>query len=108
MSDRRIHWRCFHCGDVFTKTQERWAREHFGEDCSATPVCLIRTAGERALLSALRKAERELASYRSEDGAIIRAMHAMSSDHSRALIREEEKGYERGMKDMRLKLEKAP
>ena len=51
----RVHWRCFHCGETFTKAQERWAREHFGRDETREPVCLIRTAGESALLSALRE-----------------------------------------------------
>lgn len=100
MSDRRIHWRCFHCGETFTKAQERWAREHFGRDCSAEPVCLIRTAGEGALLSALRAAEDELVGYRAEDQNILRAMWSMQSDHRQALIREEEKGFARGVRDM--------
>jgi hypothetical protein len=30
VTDRKIHWRCFHCGDTFTKAQEKWARQHFG------------------------------------------------------------------------------
>lgn len=99
MGERKIHWRCFHCGETFTKPQERWAREHFGRDCSAEPVCLIRSAGENALLSALRAAEDELAGYRAEDSLIIRSMHSMSADHVRALIREEEKGFARGLED---------
>jgi hypothetical protein len=99
--DRKIYWRCFHCGEGFTRAQERWAREHFGRDEGAEPVCLIRSAGESALLSALREAEDELASYRAEDSAVMRAMWAMQSDHRQALIREEEKGYERGLRDAR-------
>lgn len=94
-----VYWRCFHCGETFTRKQERWAREHFGRDSSAEPVCLIRTAGEGALLAALRKAEDELAGYRAEDGEILRAMYAMQADHRQALVREEEKGFERGVKD---------
>ena len=100
MSDRKIHWRCFHCGETFTRAQERWAREHFGRDQSAQPVCLIRTAGEGALLSALREAEDELQSYRDEDQKILRAMHSMQADHLTALRREEERGYNKGVSDM--------
>jgi hypothetical protein len=99
VADRKIYWRCFHCGEGFTRAQERWAREHFGRDESAEPVCLIRTAGESALLSALRKAEDELADYRAEDSRIMRAMWAMACDHRQALIREEEKGYAKGLRD---------
>ncbi len=96
-----VRWRCFHCDEAFTASQERWAREHFGRDETAEPVCLIRTSGEGALLSALREAEDQLASYRAEDGAILKAMWAMQSDHRRALVREEELGYERGLRDGR-------
>lgn len=99
MSDRKIHWRCFHCGEGFTGAQERWAREHFGRDCTADPVCLIRTAGESALLTALREAEDQLAGYRAEDQQILRAMWSMQSDLQQALIREEERGYEKGLRD---------
>ncbi len=101
---RAVYWRCFHCGETFTKAQERWAREHFGRSQDAEPVCLIRTAGESSLLSALREAEDQLASYRAEDSLIIRSMCAMAADHAQALIREEEKGYNKGVRDMRLEL----
>lgn len=97
----KIYWRCFHCGDVFTKSQERWAREHFGLTGDATPVCLIRTAGESALLSALRDAEEELIGHRAEDTKILRAMWSMRADHAQALRREEELGYARGLDDGR-------
>lgn len=100
MSDRRIHWRCFHCSETFTKAQVRWAREHFGRDGGSDPVCLIRSAGESALLSALRKAEDELAAYRSEDTALLRAMWSMQADHRRALTCAEEEGYNKGVRDM--------
>ncbi len=97
----KIHWRCFHCDATFTKAQERWAQEHFGRYQDATPVCLIRTAGEGALLAALRAAEDDLTEYRSEDNAIMRAMYAMQGDHAEALRREEERGYAKGVADAR-------
>lgn len=99
--DRSVYWRCFHCGDTFTKAQKRWAREHFGRDEGAQPVCLIRTAGETALLSALRQAEDQLVAYRAEDSAIMRSMWAMQADHKVALRREEEAGYAKGLRDAR-------
>lgn len=101
MGDRKIHWRCFHCGDAFTKAQERHARDHFGDDQDAKPVCQIRLAGEAALITLLRKQERELARYRSEDCDTLRVLHSMRADHARALRREEERGYEKGLADGR-------
>lgn len=96
---RAIHWRCFHCGEAFTRAQERHARDHFGADCSETPVCMMRVSGEYHLLRALRKAQDELAGYRAEDTDLHRALHAMSADHATALRREEERGYEKGLRD---------
>lgn len=92
-------WRCFHCDEVFTLYAA--ARHHFGREEGAQPVCLIKAAGEWALVDALRKAEDQLARYRAEDSDVLRAMHGMVSDHQVALRREEEKGYARGLKDAR-------
>lgn len=97
----KIHWRYFHCGDTFTLAQKRWAAEHFGRRQDQEPVCLIRSAGEGMLLNALRHAEDELAGYHEEDGRIIRSMCAMQADNVQALLREEEKGYARGVADAR-------
>jgi hypothetical protein len=97
-----VYWRCFHCGETFTRPQERWAREHFGARDGDTPVCLMRVPGEGSLLSALRKAQNELASYRNEDTELMRALSAMESDHAAALQREEDKGYARGLRDAKL------
>lgn len=93
-------WTCFHCGETF-KTA-RSAREHFGASPDAEPSCMLKVqaGGERGLLRRLRAAEAELARYRAEDSNKDRAMAAMASDHGEALRREEEKGYERGVRDM--------
>lgn len=101
MSDRKIHWRCFHCGEAFTKAQERWAREHFGRDESELPVCQMRVSGEHHLLTALRNAQDELAAYRAEDTDLMRAIYAQAADHAAALRREEERGYQKGVRDAR-------
>jgi hypothetical protein len=103
VSGRTIYWRCFHCGEGFTKAQERWAREHFGRDEDKEPVCLIRTAGESSLLTALRNAQDELDLSRAntDDSDVVRAMVAMQADHSQSLIREEERGYAKGLADGR-------
>lgn len=105
MSDRRIHWRCFHCGEAFTKAQERWAREHFGATQDETPVCLMRVPGEGSLVTALRnaQAERDRLRYEAcaEDGDLMRALYAQSADHAAALRQEEERGYAKGLVDGR-------
>lgn len=97
----KIHWRCFHCDAAFTLAQRRWAREHFGADEGEVPVCLVRSAGEGALLTALRNAQDELSSYRAEDTDLMRAMYSMQADHAQRLIREEEHGYAKGLTDGR-------
>ena len=94
---RAIYWRCFHCGEAFTKAQATNAMEHFGPDCSAKPVCLMRLPGENNLLRALRQAHEELHKYRTEDTELHRALHAMSADHDAALRREEEIGFAKGL-----------
>lgn len=94
-----IEWKCFHCGQGFTREQERWAREHFGRDEGETPVCLMRVPGEGGLLAALRKAQDELAAYRNEDTELMRSLYALAADYEQRLIREEEIGYARGLRD---------
>jgi hypothetical protein len=100
--DRKIHWRCFHCGEAFTKAQVRHARDHFGADQGETPVCLIREPGEYAVLRALRDAQDELTRYREEDTGLMRALMTMSCDHAQALRTAEETGYAKGVRDGRL------
>jgi hypothetical protein len=87
---------------VFTKAQERHARDHFGADCSQTPVCLMREPGEYHVLRALRDAQDELTAYRTEDTELHRALHSMAADHAAALRRAEEDGYNKGVRDGRL------
>lgn len=94
-----VKWRCFHCDAVFSEHQERWAREHFGRSEGETPVCQMRVPGESHLITALRRAQDELASYRSEDTELMRAIESMEADYREKMLREEEKGYARGLKD---------
>lgn len=99
MTDRKIYWRCFHCGDAFTKAQEKWARQHFGDNCDALPVCQMRVPGEHHLLTILRKQEAELARHQAEDTDLWRALYSQAADHAAALRREEERGYDKGIHD---------
>ncbi|MCW3477391.1 hypothetical protein [Limobrevibacterium gyesilva] len=92
-------WTCFHCGETFTTPGS--ARDHFGADPLAEAGCQIKAGEERGLLMALRRAEKELERYRAEDSAADRQFHAMRAAHARALIRAEEAGYEKGLKDGR-------
>jgi flagellar biosynthesis/type III secretory pathway protein FliH len=93
-----IHgWTCFHCGETFRTVGG--ARDHFGADQSADPACRIKVGDERGLVMALRRAEAELARYRAEDSDKDREFHAMRAGHAQALLREEERGYERGLRD---------
>jgi hypothetical protein len=97
----KIHWRCFHCGDAFTKAQEQHARLHFGCEDGDLPVCQMRLPGEHHLLTALRNAYKELRRHRAEDADLMRAIYGMAADHATALRREEERGYEKGLADGR-------
>ena len=101
MISRAIYWRCFHCGDAFTKAQHKHAQAHFGRDCSATPVCLIREPGEYNLLRAVRAHEDAAAARQAEDTEMLYAMHSMACDHAAALRREEDLGYARDLSDGR-------
>lgn len=94
----RKQWRCFHCDEVFFSV--KWAREHFGSDQGATPACKIK-GHEGHLITYIRRLEDDLAKYRVEDSDVLRAMFSLEVDHQQALIREEEKGYERAVRDMR-------
>jgi hypothetical protein len=100
-------WRCYFCDEVFTTPGA--AADHFGASLHDKPGCLIdyQVAVEeggkpergRGLLMALRKAEAELIRYREEDTDLHRQIHGMQSAHNTALMREEEKGYARGLRD---------
>ncbi len=98
-------WTCFHCGETFTTVGS--ARDHFGYTQS-DPGCIIdKVAVEeggkpergRGLLMALRKAEAELARYREEDADLHRALHAKDCERNAAVMRAEEQGYARGLRD---------
>lgn len=104
----RKQWRCFFCDEVFTRFKD--AAEHFGSDdaCEADmPACKI-AAHEGHLVHYIRKLEAELASYRSDDSDIMRSIMTLESDHRQALIRAEEEGYGKGIRDTKLFCEAAP
>lgn len=83
-------WRCFHCELVCTNWMQ--ARMHFGPSLYSAPACQIDAAH-------LRDLEAQLSRYREEDTDLHRQIHGMQSEHQQALLREEEKGYRRGLAD---------
>lgn len=92
-----VGWRCFHCDEYFT--DKKLAAEHFGSEIE-DPACKL-NALEGGILGLLRGAEAELSTYRREDNATSRAFYALGAEHTTALMREEEKGYARGLADGR-------
>lgn len=100
----RYGWTCFHCGETFRTPGE--AEHHFGKTPEATPGCRIKAGAEHGLVTEirrledeLRKAREELGRYYAEDSDKDREIAGMQADHRQALIREEEKGYARGLAD---------
>jgi hypothetical protein len=91
----RKQWRCFHCDEVFTG--RRFAGEHFGKD-GDFPACKIKSH-EGHLVHYIRTLEDQLERYRNEDSDVMRSMYALEADHRQALIRAEEEGYNRGVRD---------
>lgn len=94
----RKAWRCFFCDAVFTRRAD--AAEHFGATELATPACQIK-GHEHGLVGIIRKQEEELVRFRAEDSDMIRVLETLKSEHAEALRREEEKGYARGVDDMK-------
>lgn len=99
-------WTCFHCGENFpgNLAGQKAAQQHFGAAVDAIPGCRLRMRkGEHSLLRRIRWLEKELGDLRarvqSEDTDKDREMYAMQASHAQALIREEEKGYARGLYD---------
>ncbi len=83
-------WRCFHCDEAFADAES--AALHFGKSVIQSPACLIDIAEYRAMEQRMRR-------YTEEDTDLHREIHALQAQHQTALMREEEKGYARGLAD---------
>lgn len=92
-------WTCFHCGETFLAQSE--ARIHFGETIDAEPACRLNKS-ERKLAGTVRYLEAQLARYRVQDSDADREFYAMQSRHVVELREAEEKGFARGVADMRV------
>lgn len=93
-----LAWRCFHCDDTFTSRSE--AQAHFGFEVDATPACKI-APDLRGLIRFMRWQESQLHRFRQEDSDAARQFYALGGEHAAALRLAEEKGYERGVADMK-------
>jgi hypothetical protein len=94
----RKQWRCFHCDELFISRKR--AADHFGAEPADPPACKLRSH-EVHILVALRKAQEELASYRTDDSDLMRSIYSLEDDSRRAVIKAEQAGYDKGVKDMR-------
>lgn len=97
----RKQWRCFFCDEVFTS--RKFAAEHFGCDdaCEAdVPACKL-TSHEGHLVTYIRKLEKEVRRYQSEDSDVLRSIQALECAQGVAITRAEERGYAKGVADMK-------
>lgn len=85
-------WQCFHCGETFHDVKS--AEEHFGLSAVVVPMCQI-------FGQTVRNMENELRRYREEDTDLHRHIAHLQTEHTQALMRAEESGYAKGLKDGR-------
>jgi hypothetical protein len=99
MADKE--WRCFFCDDVFTDREA--AALHFGcfDSCEPDVTACKLMAHQQHVLEYIRGLEEEVRLYQAENYPAIKAMYALEDDMRRAVKAAEEKGYARGVDDMR-------
>lgn len=90
MSMSKGPWKCFHCGEVFETPVE--AGMHFGESETEKPACQFTTEEVRELQKMLHR-------YMDEDTDLHREIHRLHADMNAAVMRAEEEGYARGLRD---------
>lgn len=94
-----VAWRCFHCDEVFTDPKA--AANHFGVDHVGDETLCQMAQVDGGIARVIADLAEELQRYRSEDNTSYREFYALGADHQRALIAEEQKGYDRGLADGR-------
>lgn len=96
----RKQWRCFFCDDVFTSRKA--AGLHFGtfDSCEPDVTACKLMSHQQHVLEYIRGLEEEISQYQAENHPTIKAMYALEADHRTALIRAEEDGYNKGVRDM--------
>jgi len=83
-------WTCFHCGEVCADAEA--ARLHFGSSQHQQPGCQIDLAEYRRMEEVNRR-------HCEEDTELHRALHRMECEHRTALVRAEEAGYAKELRD---------
>ncbi len=100
------YWCCFHCGETFASSfaGQRLAARHFGAEPDAKPLCQIK-AEDGGLARRLRGLEAELTLWKAianERASDEERQHYADADKvRRAIIEAEERGFNRGVADMR-------
>lgn len=97
MSTEAKSWRCFHCDEVFTDPEA--AREHFGDLGLSVGVVVWDEPACKIDPREYRRMKRELERYQAEDADLHRQIEHLKSEHQQALMRAEEAGYDRGLRD---------
>lgn len=92
-----LAWRCFHCGEVFTDPKA--AANHFGVDHVGDETLCQMAQVDGGIAKVIADLAEELQGYRSEDNTSYREFYALGADHRAALIKEEQRGYDRGLAD---------
>lgn len=92
-------WRCFHCDEVFFDSAE--AAKHFGEIRIAYGVCIHDEAACQVDIAKYREMQKQLERYRNEDTDLHRQIASLQAHHAAALMRAEEAGYAKGLRDGR-------
>lgn len=93
----QCRWRCFFCDEVFIDREK--ALDHFGSDegCYSEGAACKLTEQEGGILRFYREALNEIKRLQSDDGPSHRTFYALGAEHTTALLREEEKGFARGL-----------
>lgn len=90
-------WRCFFCDELFTDPQA--AANHFGCDHPGNePLCKLAQV-DGGIAKVIADLASTLHGFQIEDNASFREFYSLGADHARALIREEQRGYDRGLAD---------
>ncbi|MBW7966765.1 hypothetical protein [Bradyrhizobium sp. BR 10261] len=90
-------WRCFFCDEVFTDPKA--AANHFGCDHPGNePLCKLAQV-DGGIAKVIADLAETLHGFQTEDNASFREFYALGADHRAALIKEEQKGYDRGLAD---------
>jgi hypothetical protein len=93
-------WRCFHCDEVFTELKA--AANHFGVDHLGDETLCQMAQVDGGIARVIADLAEELQRYRMEDNTSYREFYSLGADHRAALVKEEQKGYDRGIADARI------